>query len=142
MFQLKTPDAMEGPEERSLLSHPEASVAFWNPLIPRISLLTLAPPASPEAQGDSYPRAPKCCPVQYTARVGKGNIWRRVGKILPQPTSQELPAMLREVLSWGGPMRSLEKASIWILCWQVHMRASLLTSLWDPRLPRLGLTVS
>lgn len=100
MFPLKTLDAIEGPEERRLLSGPEASPAFWNPLISRISLLAPVPPVSSEAQRDFYPMASKCCPVQYTALAGKGSRWRKMGKILPQPPSQELPMMVREVLSW------------------------------------------
>lgn len=49
-----------------------------------------------------------------------------MGKILPQPASQELPTMFREVLSWGPPVPSLEKVSIWVLCWQVHTGASVI----------------
>lgn len=51
---------MEGPEERSQLGHLEASAAFWSPLIPRIFLSALVPPASSEAQMDFYPMAFKC----------------------------------------------------------------------------------
>lgn len=50
---------------------------LWQPsgtsLIPRISLLTRVPPASSEAQGDSYPMAPKClsCAIYSPGREGK-----------------------------------------------------------------------
>lgn len=34
--------------------------------------------------------------------------------------------MLREGLSWGPPLRSLEKVPILVLCWQEHTRVSLI----------------
>lgn len=121
---MKTLDAMEDPEERSLLGHLEASPAFWSPLISRISLLAPVPPVSSEAQRDFYLMASKYCPVQYTALAGKGGWWKKMGKILPQPPSQELPVTVREGLKLEIPpsVPSLEKESTQVPCWQVHRK--------------------
>lgn len=119
---------MEAPEERSLLSHLEASPAFWSSLISRTSsLLVPVPPVSSEAQRDFYPMASKYCPVQYTALAGKRNRRKKMGKIVPQPPSQELPRMVRESLKLEIPpsVPSLEKESTQVPCWQVRRRTSV-----------------
>lgn len=50
-----------------------------------------------------------------------------MGKILPQPPSQELPMTVREGLKLEIPpsVPSLEKESMQVPCWQVHRRTSV-----------------